>query len=438
MRQLGATLGRRLAAAGLLFLALAAVALALAPAMAAAAPFWTPLGGPAFPAAEHVTVWQLVANPTQPQDLLAATGRGVFASVDGGQTWTPTSITGWTWAVAFSASGAVAYAGTASAGVFRSSDGGVQWSRDNVGLQNLDVRAISVGTDAVVLGTNSGVYLSGTGLGWDPAGLQGTTISSLAIVAERPLGVLAGSDGTIASNNLFLNLALASSKSWQAVPGADPQGSPVFAIGVGPLAKGAGNPPILVGNLKGLYLSTNGASSWQQVNLSQGVLWSVNTIAFDPENPALVYVGGDNGGSSGGGVQRSVNGGSTWGPSQAGLPASDVTSLAVEPTNPVTVLAALWHGSTRQPATAKMIDTSAPGPVPLQAVGAVSPIAISPPPTPASTPTPVPRHHVTAGPRISIPAWAPPAAAAVLLVLIVATVMGLRRRRTRLDAEAPP
>ncbi len=438
MRRVGATAGRRLAAVGLLFLALAAATLALAPATAAATPFWAPLSGPAFPAAEHVTIWQLVANPTQPQDLLAATARGVLASADGGQKWSPTSITGWTWTVAYSASGTVAYAGTASEGVFRSSDGGLRWSRDNAGLQNLDVRAIAVGTDAVVLGTNSGIYLSGTGLGWDPAGLQGTTISSLAIVSDSPLGVLAGSDGTIASTNLFLNLALASSKSWQAVPGADPQGTPVFAVGVGPLAKGASHPPILVGNLKGLYLSTNGASTWQQVNLSQGALWSVNTIAFDPENPALVYVGGDNGGSSGGGVQRSVNGGSTWGPWQSGLPGSDVTSLAVEPTNPVTVLAAIWRGSTRQPATAKMVDTSAPGPVPLQAVGAISPIAISPPPTPASTPTPAPRHHATAGTRISIPAWAPPVVVAVLLVLIVATVMGLRRRRTRLDAEAPP
>lgn len=430
--------GRRLAAAALLLLAITAAALALAPAAAAATPFWSPLAGPTFPAAEHVPIWQLVANPGQPQDLLAATGKGVFASADGGQQWTPTAITAWTWAVAFSPGGSVAYAGTASGGIFRSTDGGLNWSRDNAGLQNFDVRAIAVAPDAVVLGTNSGIYLSGTGLGWDSAGLQGTTISSLAIIAASPLGVLAGSDGTIAANNLFLNLAVGSSKAWQAVPAADPQGSPVFAIGAGPLAKGATEAPILVGNLKGLYLSTNGASSWQQVNLGQGVLWSVNTIAFDPENPALVYVGGDNGGSSGGGVQRSVNGGASWGPWQAGLPASDVTGLAVEPTNPVTVLAALWHGTTREAATAKMVDTSAPGPVPLQAVGAISPIAISPPPTPAATPTPAPRHRANPGPRLSVPAWAPPAAVAVLLVLIVATVMGLRRRRARLDAEAPP
>ena len=433
-----AALGRRLAAATLLVLAFTAAALALAPAAVAAAPFWAALGGPTFPAAEHVTIWQVVADPAQPQDLLAATSRGVFTSADGGQQWTPSALTGWTWSVAFSPSGALAYAGTETGGVFRSSDAGLQWSRDNAGLLNLDVRAIAVGTNAVVLGTNSGVYLSGTGLGWDPVGLRGTTISSLAIIAASPLSVLAGSDGTIATTNLFLNLAVGSSQAWQTVPGADPQGSPVFAVGVGPLAKGARNAPILVGNLKGLFLSTNGASSWQQVNLGQGALWSVNTIAFDPENPALVYVGGDNGGSSGGGVQRSVNGGATWGPWQAGLPASDVTSLAVEPTSPVAVLAALWHGTTREPATAKMVDTSAPGPVPLQAVGATSPIVISPPPTAAPTPTPAPRRHTTHGARISIPAWGPPVAVAVLLVLIVATVMGLRRRRTRLDAEAPP
>ncbi|MHB1525757.1 MAG: WD40/YVTN/BNR-like repeat-containing protein [Candidatus Dormibacteria bacterium] len=431
-------MARRLAAAGLLVLAFSAAALALAPGAAAATPFWVPLGGPTFPAAEHVTIWQLVANPAKPQDLLAATGRGVFASSDGGQHWTPSAITGWTWTVAFSNDGRIAYAGTQSNGLYRSTDSGLTWTKDNAGLLNLDVRAIAIGSNAVVVGTNSGVYLSGTGLGWDPAGLRGTTVSSLAIIAASPLGVLAGSDGAIAATNLFLNLAVGSSKAWQAVPGADPQGTPVFAVGVGPLAKGASHPPILVGNLKGLFLSTNGASSWQQVNLGQGVLWSVNTIAFDPENPAVVYVGGDNGGSSGGGVQRSVNGGATWGPWQAGLPASDVTGLAVEPTSPVTVLAALWHGTTREPATARMVDTSAPGPVPLQAVGATSPIAISPPPSAAPTPTPGPRRHPVTGAGISIPAWGPPVVVAVLLVLIVATVMGLRRRRIRLDAEAPP
>ena len=404
----------------------------------AQSPGWASLGGPDFPASQHAIVWQMVADPAQPQDLLAATTRGVYSSSNGGQTWAQTSITAWTWTVAFGSGGDVAYAGTETRGIYRSSDAGSLWSADDAGLRNLDVRAIAVGSDAVVLGTNSGVYVGGTGVGWEPAGLQGTSISSVGITVASPLGVLAGSDSTVASANLYSNLAVGKATSWQAVSGGDPGGAPVFAIGIGPLARGASNPPILVGTLKGLMLSDNGGSAWQTVSLAQGALWSVNTIAFDPNNPTVVYVGGDNGGSSGGGLQRSINGGSTWQPWQTGLPADDVTGLSVEGTNPPTVLAALWHGSTRLAATAKLVDTSAPGPVPLQAVGATSPIPISPPPSTPPSHTQRPRPAKGSGFRLSLPAWVPPLVAAFLVVLLVGMFMGLRRRRSRLDAEAPP
>ncbi len=428
---------RRLAGGGLLLVSLLSLSLLAQPA-SAQTPGWTALSGPTFPASEHAIVWQLAADPEQPSDILAATSRGVYSSTDGGVVWSPTSITAWTWTVAFASGGATAYAGTETAGVYRSTDQGATWTRDDLGLSNQDVRAIAVAPNAIVLGTNSGVYLGGSGVGWEPAGLQGTPVSSVAVTVDSPLGVLAGSDSTVASSNLFVNLAVGKATSWQAVSGGDPQGSPVFAIGAGPLAAGAAHPPILVGTLKGLFRSSDGGGTWQQVNLAQGALWSVNTIAFDPENPAVVYVGGDNGGSTGGGLQRSLNAGVSWQVWQSGLPAGDVTGLAVEPTKPVTVLAALWHGSTREPATAKLVDTTAPGPVPLQAVSATSPIPISPPPTaaPSLRPNPGPGHRGRAG--LSIPAWAPPLIAAFLVILLVGIFMGLRRRRIRLDAEAPP
>lgn len=430
--------GRRLLAAPLLLIAAALGAVALAVPAGAQSPGWVALGGPLFPASDHAIIWQLAADPAQPQDMLAATTRGVFRSVDGGQLWTSTSITRWSWTVNFSGSGSASYIGTRGAGVYRSTDAGATWSQDNSGLGNLDVRAVAMAPDAVVLGTNSGVYVSGTGIGWEAAGLKGTSISSLAVVATSPLGVLAGSDSTTATANLFSNLAVGSATSWQSVTGGDPQGSPVFAIGAGPLAKGSSNPPILVGNLKGLYLSTNGGSTFQQVILSQGAVWSVNAIAFDPVNPSVVYVGGDNGGSTGGGLQRSVNGGSSWQVWQSGLPAADVTGLWVEPTNPVTAVASLWAGSTREPGAAKLIDTTAPGPVPLQAVGATSPIQISPPPAASPSPSSAPSGGRGHGVSIAVPAWVPPAVAAVLVIALVGIFLGLRRRRSRLDAEAPP
>ena len=421
---------RRLLLAG----ALAALAAASCSSLALAqSPAWSALPGPVLPGKGPTQIWQLAANPADPTQLLAATSRGVYSSLDGGQTWSATAVRAWTWAVAYAQG--QAFAATETQGVYRNAGAG--WVRDDLGLGNLDVRAIAASPTAVVVGTNSGVYVSGTGQGWEPAGLQGVSVSAVGITSVSPLAVLAGSDSQISPTNLYLNGAAATSKAWQAVTGADPQGAPVFAIGVGPLARGAPAAPVLVGTLKGLFASTNGGTSWQQQTLADGALWAVNAIAYDPLNPSVVYVGGDNGGSSGGGLQRSVDGGSAWTPYQQGLPATDVAGLLAEPTTPVTVLAAVWRPIAQSGAAAKLVDTSAPGPVALQPSSATSPIPISPPPTAAPTPTfqPRPQHR---GPSLQIPAWAPPVVVAAVVVLIVATVMGIRRRRDRLDAEAPP
>lgn len=407
--------------------------LAAPAALAQPPPTWAQLPGPVLSASGSGQVWQVAADPSNPQQLLEATSRGLFSSPNGGQSWSATSVTRWTWAVAYAQGHA--FAATETGGVYMSSGSG--WATDNLGLASLDVRAIATSPSAVVLGTNSGVYVSGTGQGWEPAGLQGVTVSAVAITGQNPLAVLAGSDSQIAPSNLYSNGSVATSKAWQTVSGADPGGAPVFAIGVGPLARGASAAPMLVGTLKGLFQSTSGGSSWQQVNLADGALWSVNAIAFDPLNPSVVYVGGDNGGSSGGGLQRSLDGGGSWAPYQQGLPAADVTGLSTEPTTPVTVLASLWKPSGQAGIAAKLVDTAAPGPVPLQASSATSPIPISPPPTPAPTGVPTPRTR-SKGLPVSIPAWAPPVAAAVVVVAIVATVLAMRRRRERLEAEAPP
>ena len=96
---------RRLAGGGLLLVSLLSLSLLAQPA-SAQTPGWTALSGPTFPASEHAIVWQLAADPGQPSDILAATSRGVYSSTDGGVVWSPTSITAWTWTVAFASGGA--------------------------------------------------------------------------------------------------------------------------------------------------------------------------------------------------------------------------------------------------------------------------------------------------------------------------------------------
>ncbi|MGH7608573.1 MAG: hypothetical protein ACREOD_01320 [Candidatus Dormibacteria bacterium] len=417
-----------------LTLGLGLVGLALAPARAAGVS-WTPLTALPISASQHPMLWQLAADPRNPRRLVAATSQGVFASSDQGTTWQATSMRDFTWTVAFASSGTL-LAGTDHAGVQRSTDGGQNWAADNAGLKSLDVRAIAVGPTAIVLGTQGGVYLGGNGAGWEQVGLTTVSISSVAIVANSPLGVVAGSDGQVAPSNLYRSLGVGSAGGWQPLPGGDPGGAPVFAVAAGPLAQGASSPPLLVGSLKGLYASPDGGNSWQARTLGQGALWSVNTIAFDPENPAVVYVGGDNGGSSGGGLQRSLDGGSSWTRFKQGLPASDVEGLSALGTNPLTVLAALWSPTRREPAAALLLDTSAPGPVALQSATG-TPIAVNVSPLPTS---PARHHHQgTSGQKSgSLPAWLIPVVVVALLLAALVVYLLVQRRRRRLDAEAPP
>ncbi len=401
---------------------------------AASAP-WSALQPIPGLASEHGVIWQLAGDPANPQTLAAATSSGVWMSFDGGQIWTRTAVHGLTWAVAFSASGNTIYAGTSSRGVYRSPDGGQSWRAQNAGLRSLDVRAISVGPTAVVLGTGAGVYYSGNGTGWAAAGLSGMSVSAVAIVADDPLGVVAGSDQTAQRDNLYISLSVSSSGGWQALPGGDPGGAPVFAIAAGPVAKGASGPPLLVGNLRGLYSSSDQGQSWQSLNLAGGAIWAVTTIAFDPENPAVAYVGGDNGGSSGGGLQRSVDGGSAWSVYEQGLPATDVASLDVLPTNPLTVLAATWDAQARTPASARALDPAAPPPVALRA-STGTPISVSVSPTPTAHPSAPPRHHSDRS--LEFPVWLVAVVVVALVLALSLLVLWRRRRRRRLEAEAPP
>ena len=384
----------------------------------------------------HVTAWSVVGNPGNPQQLAVATSEGVWTSSDDGQTWVQSPLHQFTWTLAYDAAGQVLYAGTSHDGVFRSSDAGQTWKQVNTGLRSLDIRAISTGPTAVVLGTQEGVYVSGDGLAWEKAGLSNLSISSVAIISDTPLGVLAGSDQVAQHYNLYRSLSVGTSGGWQVVPGGDPGGAPVFSVAAGPVVKGGSQPPLLVGNLKGLYSSADGGTTWQALNLAGGALWSVNAISFDPNNPAVIYIGGDNGGSSGGGLQESTNGGANWALFGQGLSGDGVTGLDALSTTPLTVLASVWNPRTRVGSAARALATGAPGPVALR-TSSGTPISVAVSPTAAPTPTPH-RHHRknSTGPFIPLPLLV--LAIVVVVVLLVLLTVYRRHRRQRLDAEAPP
>jgi len=436
--------GRLLVAALLLGPAVAMAAAAqAATAPGAALPRWTQLGSPTVGRAPAPPVWDVVALPSDPSLLLAATSTGVLRSTDDGTHWAATGLRGLVWTVAVGPDGHTLFAGTRAHGVWRSTDLGLTWGADNRGLQVRNVRAIAVARDAIVLGTSAGVYVSGTGIGWGQEGLTQVSVSSVAVIADRPLGVLAGADGgALAQGALFRDLSVTTGGGWQDLSQGDPGAVPVWSVGAGPRARGAADPPLFEGNLHGLYRSTDGGATWEQLTLAAGVTWGVTTLAVDPRNPSVLYAGGDNGGSSGGGLQRSTDGGSEWTPLQIGLPAAaggDVVSLTALATQPLTVLAAVYEPGARIGAVARLLDRTVPAPValaPAPGGGPVKVVVVTAPPTPVPT-RPAPDSHRGSGlPRV--PSWAPPMLAAAVLLLFFGIILGVRRRRARLEVEGPP
>jgi uncharacterized repeat protein (TIGR01451 family) len=83
---------------------------------------------------------------------------------------------------------------------------------------------------------------------------------------------------------------------------------------------------VRVGN-GGVAKSTNGADSWFAA--SSGLTNSTElSLAIDPSNPNIVFVG-----SSGGGVFKSTNGGANWAVTNSGLTDLTIKALAIDQTN---------------------------------------------------------------------------------------------------------
>src|SRR5262245_3455570 len=149
------------------------------------------------------------------------------------------------------------WAAAFGAGVYRSTDGGVTWVAFRSGLVNTFVRSLAVQPlhpDSIYCGTNDGVSLSvDGGAHWTP--LLSTTVS-------------------------------------------------VRAIAIHPVRTGVVYAATYGG---GVYKSTNGGTSWSQVNLGL-VNTNVRDIALDPVRPETLLAGT----GTGGGIHRSVNGGLSW------------------------------------------------------------------------------------------------------------------------------
>lgn len=95
---------------------------------------------------------------------------------------------------------------------------------------------------------------------------------------------------------------------------------------------------IFAGTKQGLFISNDAGQSWEHADRGPSDMY-VKAIAQDPRDAAIVIIGTNQF------IFRSTNGGRTWVRRGGGLPAGDFTSVVINPTDPNEVMAADYsHG----------------------------------------------------------------------------------------------
>jgi hypothetical protein len=289
-------------------------------------------------------------------------GQGVYASTDGGDTWTPDpegivedfwqagaasaehvlfghwggiyrsnpARSGWTvsqdglnnafvHSLAYYADSNELWAGVEGSGLWCSRDGGGSWELMVNGLNTWDISGIapadhlhySVGRMAVA--TDDGIYISDDGgATWNPAGLQGQRITDVAIHWTDPDCMWAGSatDGVLRTTN--------GGEAWLGASGLPLAFYPDIELGAGP-----GGPRVLVsfqellGAPGAVHYSDDGGASFAaatglEASENQPAL-SVRLAAPDcSEDPGGSRLGGIAYCATERGIYRSVDDGETW------------------------------------------------------------------------------------------------------------------------------
>lgn len=267
-------------------------------------------------------VYGLIVDPRHPETVYAFTSEhGLLKSTNGGATWSSVGFKDVTAVALDPRRPEIIYAGSFSegpagqSGLFRSGDGGLNWNP--AGLEGQYITSLAVdprGSEHLYAGSESGVFVtSDGGRTWHPAGLKEERIYALAFdprdgrtvyAATYPGGISRSPDG---------------GKSWQQTLSG---GAGITALALSPRTSSTLYAASLA---SGVLKSTNGGR-WQTVNAGLTTA-RVSSVVVDPEDPRIAYVGVDGGGV----FKRSSDG--KWQATNLGLKNDGVHALAIESKN---------------------------------------------------------------------------------------------------------
>jgi len=230
----------------------------------------------------------------------------------------------------------VVYAAGFEYGLYKSGNGGRTW---NSPIPSASIHALAIDprrTETVFVGTVGGLYKSTDGTRtWHAVSRDG--IESLAIDPQRPDTVYAG--------GLRLHKTIDGGRTWREVDkGVPPEDSTGLSMEVVALASDPAVPRIVYAATElGLFKTTTGGRNWTRLDIDSR---HIHTLAIDPRNPKIVYVGAGTSSprAHGIGVFKSTDGGRRWTPSNAGLQDLYVRALVLDPKHPTTVYVGTDHG----------------------------------------------------------------------------------------------
>ncbi len=337
---------------------------------------WTRLGADVF---TGLGIAKIIIDPTNRSVIyvaasrsgvsgIASPPRGIFRSVDGGQSWQSLlgcqECAGAADLVMAANNPSILYASFWGYGVFKSTDGGTNWSQLSGGLP--DPQQYQVGRviltispsnpdivyasyqltvpnqyDGAVLfkTTNAGQNWSEIKVGYNYCGTQCWYSHEAMVHPTNPnvllLGGAAFYDGNTAADLQIRQVIIATNDGGQTwldlTPNTNPQTTLHPDMHVIEFDPSNAN-TIWVGNDGGVWVSKDGGSTWQNRNTNLATL-QFTGIAVDPTNPSIVQ-----GGMQDNNKAFTTNGGATsaWTAADRG----DGGYAAIDPFNP-----SIWYGA---------------------------------------------------------------------------------------------